>query len=196
MHEALDTRAYRIEKRPFMATCAYQKGDDVLIFLCSNRLVATMRVLTGDETGLLKAVDVEAMRIVVLGQQTRKKAIKAMAWTGTEPGAFAVARADSVVTLWQDGKVSNCSLNSPFGPPSVQVGIAVLKLSTIEALLVISPIDWSSVCATRPGAAQGAGAWQGGGRRGGGHVQREQLLATAGTQRRQDGGTPHIPPIP
>lgn len=99
VHEALDTRAYRIEKRPFMGDVCAQKGDHVLIFLCYNRLVASMRVLTGDETGLLKAVDVEAMRIVVLGQQTRKKAIKAMAWTGTEPGAFAVARADSVVTL-------------------------------------------------------------------------------------------------
>lgn len=69
-----------------------------------------MRLLTGDETGLLKAVDVEAKRIVVLGSQARAKAIRAMTWTtdSSTDGAsesFAVARADGVVHLWEDGKV-------------------------------------------------------------------------------------------
>jgi hypothetical protein len=62
-----------------------------------------MRVLTGDETGLLKAVGLEAHRIVVAGQQTRARSVKGMCWT-RPGGGFAVAKADGVVTLWEDGR--------------------------------------------------------------------------------------------
>eukprot|EP00952_Eustigmatos_sp_NYUAD-ZCMA_P007351 31186-Eustigmatos_ZCMA.PRE.1 len=60
-----------------------------------------MRVLTGDETGLVKAVGLEGQRIVIAGRQTREREIKAMCWTRAG-GDFAVARSDGVVALWQD----------------------------------------------------------------------------------------------
>jgi hypothetical protein len=59
-----------------------------------------MRVITGDETGLIKSVGLEARHIVVMGQQTRARAIRALAWA--KQGVFAAARADGVVSLWED----------------------------------------------------------------------------------------------
>jgi hypothetical protein len=61
-----------------------------------------MRIITGDEGGLLKSIDLEAQRIVVAGRQQRARAIRALCWArnGT---TFAAARQDGVISLWEDG---------------------------------------------------------------------------------------------
>ena len=64
-----------------------------------------MRIITGDEMGLLKATSLESKQIVVGGKQTRDRSILASCWTrseGNNNGIFALARADGTVTLWQD----------------------------------------------------------------------------------------------
>ena len=67
-----------------------------------------MRIITGDETGLLKSTSLEAQRIVVAGTQTRERAIKALCWLGPAQ-TYAAARQDGVVTVWEDGdKVRAC----------------------------------------------------------------------------------------
>ena len=65
-------------------------------------LIPIMRIITGDEGGLLKSIDLEAQRIVVTGRQQRARAIRALCWArnGT---TFAAARQDGVVSLWEDG---------------------------------------------------------------------------------------------
>ncbi|GAB5032235.1 wd40 repeat-containing protein [Nannochloropsis oceanica] len=61
-----------------------------------------MRIITGDDGGLLKSIDLEAQRIVVAGRQQRARAIRALCWArnGT---IFAAARQDGVISLWEDG---------------------------------------------------------------------------------------------
>ena len=60
-----------------------------------------MRVITGDETGLLKSTGLEAQRIVVAGTQSRARAIRALCWA-QDHTVYAAARQDGVVTLWED----------------------------------------------------------------------------------------------
>jgi hypothetical protein len=60
-----------------------------------------MRIITGDEGGLLKSIDLEGQRIVVAGRQERARGIRALCWS--RGGAmYAAARHDGVVTLWED----------------------------------------------------------------------------------------------
>lgn len=61
-----------------------------------------MRIITGDETGLLKSTALEAQRIVVAGAQSRSRAIRALCWARGHT-TYAAARQDGVVTLWKDG---------------------------------------------------------------------------------------------
>lgn len=62
-----------------------------------------MRLITGDETGLIKTTALEAQRIVVAGSQSRSRAIRALCWARGH-AAYAAARQDGVVTVWEDGE--------------------------------------------------------------------------------------------
>ena len=95
----------------------------------------SMRVITGDETGLLKFIDISKKSVSVFGNQTRTGAIKGISWIVRDE-SIAILRANKQTELWNvcDG---NLSISSSYSASSFSIpkGLVAMEKHIGSALL-------------------------------------------------------------
>ena len=94
-----------------------------------------MEVVTGDETGLIKVIDISKREFLTYGSQDRSSSVEALSWlsTGYNLRDFAVLRANRNLEAWryEPGQIS---MLTSISLPSV---VNPLSVSLIEANRVI-----------------------------------------------------------
>lgn len=94
-----------------------------------------MEAITGDETGLIKVVDIAKREFLTYGTQDRNASVESLSWLthGYAQKTFAVLRANSVLEAWsyEPGLIS---MLSSITLPDIE---SPLSVSQIEANRVI-----------------------------------------------------------
>ena len=94
-----------------------------------------MEVITGDETGLIKVIDVSKREFLTYGSQDRNSSVEALSWltNGYDQKDFAILRANSNLEAWryEPGQIS---MLTSISLPSM---VSPLSVSLIEANRVV-----------------------------------------------------------
>lgn len=95
--------------------------------------VVVMEAVTGDETGLIKVVDISKREFLTYGSQDRDSSVEGLSWlaNGYKPDTFAVLRANRKLEAWR-----------------YEPGLITL-LTSIELPLIESPLSVSLIDANR-----------------------------------------------